>query len=568
MSDAFSSAALPLVLVWPLLLAMGVAFVFTRPLAVMFAPWAALPALVAAVAFDDTSLELPAAMLGSELVIDATGRVFLALSAALWLASGWLARPRLCAAESSHFAVLLLLAMTGGLGMAMAGDALLFFTATTLAGYALYGLLVHHRDSSAHRAGRVLVVLLVVSDLLVFELLLILSQEARASDFAVLRQAFGNTDTQALLLGLLVVGFGIKAGVFGLHVWLAPVFTNAVPALRPAVIGFMLGAGLLGWLRLAPLGEVQWVFAGGALQWLAWLALGYAFVAGLLQTQVLSILSYVAMALSAFWVALLGAALLYPQAWSGVAEAMMVAILQSGFALTAVLLMDRRPGVSDPAWLRPFSLGVNWLAVGSLAAAPVGVAAALGRVDELAMWQMHGVTAVTAFLAVRGLLLASAVNHDGHDLSASKTVVQQFTATPLLVASGLTAASLLAALFSLAGWPSAELWVNILMVSVAALAAWLSIGRLALRLPAVPSGDLLMPISDGLAAALGRGQRLGDRQLPVWRDAGLAWMRRLRSGMDWWQPFERLESGLNRWRIVMVVLLLLGLTLAWLGAAG
>ena len=342
MSDAFSSATLPLVLVWPLLLAMGVAFASTRPLALMFAPWAALPALVAAVAFDDTSLGLPAAMLGSELVIDATGRVFLALSAALWLASGWLARPRLCAAESSHFAVLLLLAMTGGLGMALAGDALLFFTATTLAGYALYGLLVHHRDGSAHRAGRVLVVLLVVSDLLVFELLLILSQEARASDFAALRQAFGNTDTQALLLGLLVVGFGIKAGVFGLHVWLAPVFTNAVPALRPAVIGFMLGAGLLGWLRLAPLGEVQWVFAGGALQWLAWLTLGYAFVVGLLQTQVLSILSYVAMALSAFWVALLGAALLYPQTWSGVAEAMMVAILQSGFALTAMLLLDRR----------------------------------------------------------------------------------------------------------------------------------------------------------------------------------------------------------------------------------
>ena len=169
----------------------------------------------------------------------------------------------------------------------------------------------------------------------------------------------------------------------------------------------------------------------------------------------------------------------------------------------------------------------------------------------MAVWQMHGVTAVTAFLAVRGLLLASAVSHDAHDLSPSKTVVQQFTVTPLLVASGLTAAALLAALFSLVGRSSAELWVNILMMSVAALAAWLSIGRLALRLPALPPGDLLMPISDGLAAALGRGQRLGDRQLPVWRDAGLAWMRRLRSGMDWWRPFERFEFGLNRWRTVI-----------------
>jgi hypothetical protein len=233
-----------------------------------------------------------------------------------------------------------------------------------------------------------------------------------------------------------------------------------------------------------------------------------------------------------------------------------------------VLLLDRRPAVSDPAWLRPFSIGVNWLAVGLLAAAPVGVAAVLGKADELAVWQMHGVTAVTAFLAVRGLLLASAVIHDEHDLSPSKTVVQQFTVTPLLVASGLTAAALLAALFSLVGRPSAELWVNILMMSVAALAAWLSIGRLALRLPTLPPGDLLMPISDGLAAALGRGQRLGNWQLPLWRDAGLARVRRLWSGMDCWRPLERFEFRLNRWRIVMVVLLLLGLTLAWLGAVG
>ena len=48
------------------------------------------------------------------------------------------------------------------------------------------------------------------------------------------------------------------------------------------------------------------VAAGGALQWLAWLTLGYALIVGLLQTQVLSILAYVAVALSAFWVALLG----------------------------------------------------------------------------------------------------------------------------------------------------------------------------------------------------------------------------------------------------------------------
>jgi formate hydrogenlyase subunit 3/multisubunit Na+/H+ antiporter MnhD subunit len=572
MSDAFSSAALPLVLVWPLLLAMGVAFVSTRPLALMFAPWAALPALVAAVAFDDTSLGLPAAMLGSELVIDATGRVFLALSAALWLASGWLARPRLCAAESSHFAVLLLLAMTGGLGMAMAGDALLFFTTSTLAGYALYGLLVCETDLAARQAGRVLVVLLVVSDLLVFELLLILSQAAGSVDFMVLRQAFASTEKQALLLALLVAGFGIKLGVGGLHFWLSPVFTAVVPALRPALISFMLGGGLLGWLRLAPLGGVHWFAAGGAMLWLAWITLGYAMIVGVLQSQVRSMLAYVAVALSALWVALLGAALVDPQVWKAVAEATMPAMLQSGFALTVLLLLSGRAADDDTAASRRLGLGLKWLAVWLLAAVPVGVAAALGEFHCMTVWQLRGVTVVTAFLAARGLLLQGAVSRNAHELSPPMTAAQQptqvSTGTTLLVAAGLTLAALLAAAFSLVGQSFSEFWINTLMMSIAALVAWLSFGRFALPLPTRPPDDLLVPISNGLSMAFDRGRRLGGRQLPLWRDAGLARVRRFRPDADWRRMLERVEFALNRWPTVLLTLLLLGLTLAWWSGVG
>lgn len=239
------------------------------------------------------------------------------------------------------------------------------------------------------------------------------------------------------------------------------------------------------------------------------MTLGWALIMGLLQTQVLSVLAYTAVALSAYWVALLGSVLPYPQTWSALNEAMMVAILQSGFALTAVLLLNRPAAVGDPAGWRRWSLALNWLAVGLLTAVPVGVAATLGGVDALAAWQMHEVTAGTAFLAVRGLLL-----------------------------------------------------------SVAGLAARLSIGRIALRLPALPPGDLLVPISDGLSAVFARGQHLGDRQLPLWRDAGLSRLRRLWFGAHWWRTLARMEFELNRWNTVLLVLLLLGLMLAWRGAVG
>jgi formate hydrogenlyase subunit 3/multisubunit Na+/H+ antiporter MnhD subunit len=95
-------------------------------------PWAALPALVLS-AFPNSTLKLPDVMLGGILALDATGRVFLFLIAMLWLASGVLASARLRAAGSNALAVMLLLAMTGSFGLVLAGDALLFFAAATVA---------------------------------------------------------------------------------------------------------------------------------------------------------------------------------------------------------------------------------------------------------------------------------------------------------------------------------------------------------------------------------------------------------------------------------------------------
>ena len=50
MSTLTASPVLLLVVIWPLLLAAGSAFALTRPAALRLVPWAALPALVTAVA--------------------------------------------------------------------------------------------------------------------------------------------------------------------------------------------------------------------------------------------------------------------------------------------------------------------------------------------------------------------------------------------------------------------------------------------------------------------------------------------------------------------------------------
>jgi len=457
--------------------------------------------------------------------------------------------------------------MVGGFGMALAGGALVFFAASTLAGYAMYGLLVHETDVSAQKACRVLVVLLVISDLLVFELLLLLGHAAGSVDFTSLRQVFVSNDNRGLMLGLLIAGFGIRAGVFGFHFWLVPVFMSSVLAVRPALIGFMFSAGFLGWLRLLPLGEIHWAGAGIVLQWLAWFTLGYAVIMALLQFHSRSILACAALALTGLWLAVLGTVMLQPHVWIRISEVVLASVLQSGFALAALLLLLRHTVGSVPARLRRYSAGVMWLATLLLAATPVGISGLLMKIDGMVAWQISVAMAVIAYIAARALLVATPVDHSDCGVDISPHAVQQATKAStlmvLMVAGGLTIAALLAAISKLLGLSFVELWQPVLVVSAAIVAAWLTADWLMPNLLALPRGGLLMTIGSKSVATINIGKHLVDTRMSLWRDAGLGLLWRLWSGLDWRRMTERIEFGLNRWRTVLVVLLLLGLVVAW-----
>jgi len=556
-----------LMLTWPLLLAMAVAFKASRGLALKMVPWAALPALLAAGVLADTGLVLPHAMLGGVLLLDGSGRLFLLLCAGLWLATGLLAHPQLHSAGAGRFAVLLLLALAGSQGLALAGDALLFFAAGTLAGYAVYGLLVHQAHESTHRAGRVLMVLLVVSDLVIFELLLLLGQAAGSVDFMSLRDAMADTDSRGLMLGLLLVGFGVKAGVVVLHVWLAPALMTAAPAIRPALIGLMFGAGLLGWLRLLPLGQVHWDDAGLVMQGLAWATLLYAVVVGCLQAQPRAVLGYAAMALTGLWLALLGYALRHPQAWQGIAEAGPAAVLQSGFALAALLIVPQSRGSYARVGSRWLGRAVMWLAALLLAVTPLGFTLAVSVVDDGTLLPLSATMAGIALLVLRSLLLMSVTDPGGQDGTVTgQRYSPAAKALPLWVAGGLTSAALLTAAGSLHGLSLAEWGRAALLTTLAAGVAWLSVRPSLGWLPVLPAGDLLAPVSRGLTAALKFGRGFGHSRLPRWRDAALARLLGPCSRLDWRQRIGRWEVVINPWSTALVLLVLLGLIAAGLSA--
>ena len=510
-------------------------------------------------------------MLGGILALDATGRVFLFLIAMLWLASGVLARARLRVAGSNALAIMLLLAMTGSFCLALAGDALLFFAAATVAGYSLYGALTYEADAQTRQAGRVLVVLLVFSDLLVFEVLLVLGQAAGTVDFLSLRHAFVNIENKNMVLGLLIVGFGTKIGVLGVHFWTPMVFARVGAELRPAVVAFMFGAGVLGSWRLIPLGQIDAKEAATILQWLAWVTLAYAGFAGMSQTCRRAILGYAAIALSSVWLVVLSACLQQPELWQTLADASAAVLIQSGAGLAAILLIDK---INEGASSRTLSCLVSvltWLAVLLLAIAPLGL-----------VWGMAGqlpAIAILSAMAVIALLAGNSLFHG--DLGPSAVLVERYTPLAAVSASrpakapyialwviaALILVATLAAGYQLFHVTIGEAVMGLFIVLAAISMAVLNARWRVLRLPVFPPGDVLVPITQGLVLARDGAGRLLAHCVERWTDIAQALDRRVRPLTTRSDIAGLLESMLLRWSPALSLLLLLGLLVAWLAAS-
>ena len=142
--------ALLLIWCWPLLLA-ALAGVRHTAWSTVLAP---LPALAVAITMPvGTGLSLPWLLLGTELGLDETGRVFLLFSSLLWLAASLYGiRDTAARPHGTRYRVFFLLAMAGNLGLIVAQDLLSFYLGFTLMGLAAYGLIAHPATRRARRA--------------------------------------------------------------------------------------------------------------------------------------------------------------------------------------------------------------------------------------------------------------------------------------------------------------------------------------------------------------------------------------------------------------------------------
>jgi formate hydrogenlyase subunit 3/multisubunit Na+/H+ antiporter MnhD subunit len=337
-------------------------------------PWAALPGLVLALLPDGGSrIELDWLLLGGQLGLDGMGRVFLLLTALLWMAAGLHLRQLLCDdSQARRFAIFFLLAMGGNLGVALSLDMLGFYLFFALMSFSSYALVVHDGRDFSRRAGRVYLILVLVGEVLLFTALVML---ARHTPFLLLSEAshaLANSEQRNLILAILIAALGIKLGMVPLHFWL-PLAHPAAPVPASAVLsGAMIKAGLLGLARLLPLGLVALPGWSGGLIMIGLVMAYYGVVVGLPQREAKTVLAYSSISQMGYGVIALGLGLAQPDGWPQLAPVLAFYALHHGLAKGALFLgVSMAPASGMSVWLRRLAvLGLLWPAL-ALSGAPL-----------------------------------------------------------------------------------------------------------------------------------------------------------------------------------------------------
>ncbi|MET0072523.1 MAG: complex I subunit 5 family protein [Candidatus Thiodiazotropha sp.] len=358
-------------------------------------PAAAVPALYLGLMGEEGSaLSLPWLMLGMHLALDTTGRLFLAFGSAIWmLAAMFIPRSDL---ESGHRKQTFLLAMTGNLLLILAADMLTFYVGFALMGLSAYGL-VWGRSQRARHAARVYLAFALIGELALFTALLLVMANGGSMLFAALH---AKPIPEAALL-LLLLGFGIKVALPGLHLWLprayglAPVFGVAV------LSGPMMKAGLLGWLRFLPFGEPLEPVWGDGLLLLGVAGIVLGMLIGVVQREPRAVLAYSSIAKMGLFTALIGFCLNQPLLAGAVLPAIVLLALHHLMVKPMLFMGLALRQVKDTgSWILPALI----LLALSLAAFPLtGGGAAKSALSTAMGGQLSGLLLLSA-IAGAGLM--------------------------------------------------------------------------------------------------------------------------------------------------------------------
>ena len=450
-----------------------------------FATIAPLPALVVALFISSSEIvTLDWVMLGIRLGVDDTSRLFLLTSSLMWLvAAVYAAGVQQHLSDTARFLVFFQLAMAGNFALILAQDMVTFYLGFTLMGLSAYGLVTHRRSISARYAGRLYLRWTILGEVILFCALVLIAARSGGLDFEGLR----STTPSHLAVALLVMGFGIKLALPGLHVWLPLSYSSAPSAGAAVLSGPMISAGLLGWMRFLPPASDALSGWGEALVVIGIVQLALGTIAGLVQHDPRTVLGYSSIAKMGVLTAGFGVALAAPDSSSALIAVLTLYavhhLLVKGALFLGIGFLER--GITRTATFAALvflSLALAGAPLTSGALAKTLLNGALPQAWSSLYWLLTASGAGSTLLMARFLYLASKLNSRVH---ASSYIA--WTVWSLLVASIVISPFALSGLQALTrGWETV-----LLAALLAATVYILRPNHLANTVGRIPAGDLL-----------------------------------------------------------------------------
>ena len=571
------NAMLLLVPLWPGLLALTSLALHGRRLGGLLAVAGTAPALLVALnagAYREETY--PWLLFGTRLGLDRADAVFLSFAAIVWiLASVYALGTIRRESGRERFFGLFLLTMSGNLGALVAQDMPSFYAFYALMSFAAFGIIVHELTREARHAAKIYIVLVVIGEAALAAGMIIAAGATGSSDFLAVRAGLEAVPLRHFVIALAFVGFGIKAGGLVLPV-LRPLAHPVAPAAASAVLsGTIIVTGLVGWLRILPVGEWALPGWGAACIGLGLAAAFYGAIVGMDQRRPKVVLAYSSISQMGIMTAGVGMLLMEP----ALAPALRVAIaffalhhglakcslfLGAGLANSVVHARARRwlvTGLALPSLAlagAPFTSGMV------VKSAIVAAEAQLPPPWASALFYLLPLTSVaTALLMARFLVLVRGLPAGTRPRASAGPWLAWCASLALVLLLPLWLAPTVGyawapPTFVDSAWPLGLA----LAVALVAIGLWRRAGRPAL--PEIPAGDLLLPVERlmlraqrALAATAASVRPLGERV----KRAGAAGRRRA------WALIEvsgSAEALLDRWRTALLLALVLGAVLALL----
>lgn len=285
-------------------------------------------------------LDIPWLLLGTRLEADATGRVFLLLAAVVWTTAGLALGPALRepGVRAGRLAAFGSVALAGNLGAAVAQDAASFYACFSAMSLATYGLIAARADRPGQRAGRLYIAMAVVAEAALLAGLVLAVRSSGSLALDDVRGAIAVAPDRDVIIALLLVGFGVKAGMLGLHIWLPLAYTAPPLPVAAVVAGALTELGVLGWLRVLPVGEAPLAGWGVLLVAIGLAAVVHGVIVGATQRTGPAVLAYSSIGQIGLMLTGIGIGLARPETAPAALAAVLLLALHHGIVKSSLFL--------------------------------------------------------------------------------------------------------------------------------------------------------------------------------------------------------------------------------------